>query len=188
MSVGGFSTGAGSSFGGRCGLRSGPVILFINGLVGEGGIRSLVRTGGMSRDSCCLMVINSNPRFGGLDGGIRSRGVRSMVFANSEGSIRGVVPDYSMLILPSCSRDFNLILVRTLTYKGPIVKDSINNVARVVGGSINLLMGPGGMSSVTGTVSAIVGSSSLELVFSLGTHGHTVSFSRMAVPCSRIGW
>ena len=87
-----------------------------------------------------------------------------------------------MLVLPSFSESFGLVLIEALACGKPVIGSNVGGITEIINDDVGLLVDPNKIPSIASAIDTIVNDEELRLVLSLNARNRAMDFSKVTIP------
>lgn len=105
-----------------------------------------------------------------------------MIFTGSRNDVENIIPSCDMLVLPSFSESFGLVLIEALACGKPVIGSDVGGITEIINDDVGLLVDPNKVSSIAGAIDKLINDDDLRLVLSLNARNRAIDFSEVTIP------
>ena len=87
-----------------------------------------------------------------------------------------------MLVLPSFSESFGLVLIEALACGKPVIGSDVGGITEIINDDVGLLVDPNKVSSIAGAIDKIINDEDFRLILSLNARNRAMDFSKVTIP------
>ena len=131
MDVNKFSSKTNDSFKKENKLEDKPIVLFVGNLIKRKNVDSLLEVKKVANSDYYLVIVGDGPQFKKLTKKVDEEDIRDVIFTGSRNDVENIIPSCDVLVLPSFSESFGLVLIEALACGKPVIGSNVY-VAQVV--------------------------------------------------------
>ena len=123
-----FSNTENDSFKQEFNLSDKPIVLFVGNLIKRKNVESLLEAKKIANSDYYLVVVGDGPLFKKLKKKVEDDNIRDVIFTGSRGDVENIIPSCDLLVLPSFSESFGLVLIEALACGKPVVGSNVGGI------------------------------------------------------------
>lgn len=181
-----FSTKQNNSFKDEYNLNDKPIVLFVGNLIKRKNVDSLLEAKKIANSDYYLVVVGDGPLFKKLTKKVEDENIRDVIFTGSRDDVENIIPSCDVLILPSFSESFGLVLIEALACGKPVIGSDVGGISEIINESVGLLVNPNKISSIANAVDTIVNDENLRGIFSMNARNRALDFSEVDIPYDEV--
>ena len=181
-----FSTKQNNSFKDEYNLNDKPIVLFVGNLIKRKNVDSLLEAKKIANSDYYLVVVGDGPLFKKLTKKVEDENIRDVIFTGSRDDVESIIPSCDVLILPSFSESFGLVLIEALACGKPVIGSDVGGISEIINESVGLLVNPNKISSIANAVDTIVNDENLRGIFSMNARNRALDFSEVDIPYDEV--
>ena len=109
-----------------------------------------------------------------------------MIFTGSRNDVEDIIPSCDILILPSFSESFGLVLIEALACGKPVIGSDVGGISEIINNDVGLLVNPNKISSIADAIDNLVNEEDLRYVLSLNAIKRALDFSKVDIPYDEV--
>ena len=113
---------------------------------------------------------------------VEDENIRDVIFTGSRNDVENIIPSCDVLVLPSFSESFGLVLIEALACGKPVIGSDVGGITEIINDDVGLLVNPNKISSIAGAIDKIINDDDLRLVLSLNARNRAIDFSKITIP------
>jgi N-acetyl-alpha-D-glucosaminyl L-malate synthase BshA len=181
-----YSTKENDSFKKEFELEDKPIVLFVGNLIKRKNVDSLLEAKKISKSDYHLVVVGDGPLFKKLKKKVDDENIRDVVFTGSRDDVEDIIPSCDVLILPSYSESFGLVLIEALACGKPVIGSDVGGISEIINDDVGLLVNPNKVSSIAKAIDRIIDDDNLRLSLSGNARNRALDFSEVDIPYEEV--
>ena len=177
-----FSAKANDSFKKENKLEDKPIVLFVGNLIKRKNVISLLEVKKIAQSDYYLVIVGDGPQFKKLTKKVEDENIRDVIFTGSRDDVEDIIPSCDVLVLPSFSESFGLVLIEALACGKPVIGSDVGGITEIINDDVGLLVNPNKVSSIAEAIDTIINDDDLRLVLSLNARNRAIDFSEVTIP------
>jgi len=172
-----------SSFREELNLEPGkPLILFVGNLVAQKGVKYLIEAKKFFKNDSYLVIVGSGPLQRELKAMVEYEGLKYVKFVNARDDIEKIMPQADVLVLPSTSESFGIVLLEALASGVPIVATNVGGIPEIVTGDVGIIVEPRNPVAIAEAVDKILSDPQLKSEFKSNARKRAFKYSKLEIP------
>lgn len=167
-------------------LEDKPIVLFVGNLIKRKNVDSLLDAKKVSQSEYYLVIVGDGPQFKKLNKKVEEENIHDVIFTGSRNDVEDIIPSCDVLILPSFSESFGLVLIEALACGKPVIGSDVGGITEIINDDVGLLVNPNKISSIAKAIDTIIQDDDLRLVFSLNARNRAFDFSEVTIPYDEV--
>ena len=168
------------------GLYDKPIVLFVGNLIKRKNVDSLLEAKKVARSDYYLVIVGDGPLYKKLAKKVEDDNIRDVIFTGSRDDVENIIPGCDVLILPSFSESFGLVLIEALACGKPVIGSDVGGITEIINDDVGLLVNPKKVSSIAKAIDKIINDENLRLIFSMNARNRALDFSEVDVPYDEV--
>jgi glycosyltransferase involved in cell wall biosynthesis len=181
-----FSSRPDDSFKKENSLEDKPVVLFVGNLIKRKNVDSLLEAKKVSKSDYYLVIVGDGPLYKKLTKKVEEDNIRDVIFTGSRDDVEKIIPSCDVLILPSFSESFGLVLIEALACGKPVIGSDVGGITEIINDDVGLLVNPNRVSSIAGAIDRIINDEDLRLILSMNARNRALDFSKVDIPYDEV--
>ena len=177
-----FSTEENNSFKKENNLLDKPIVMFVGNLIKRKNVESLLEAKKIANSDYYLVIVGDGPLFKKLNKKVEDENIRDVIFAGSRNDVENVIPSCDVLILPSFSESFGLVLIEALACGKPVIGSNVGGITEIITDEVGLLVNPDKISSIAGAIDNVINDDEFRLNLSSKARNRAMDFSKVNIP------
>ena len=163
-------------------LEDKPIVLFVGNLIKRKNVDSLLEAKKIARSDYYLVIVGDGPQFKKLTKKVEDENIKGVVFTGSRNDVEDIIPSCDVLVLPSFSESFGLVLIEALACGKPVIGSDVGGITEIINDDVGLLVDPKKVSSIARAIDKIINDDDLRLILSLNARNRAIDFSKVKIP------
>lgn len=181
-----FSTNENDSFKKEYNLEDKPVVLFVGNLIKRKNVDSLLEAKKIADSDYYLIIVGDGPLFKKLKKKVEDENIPDVIFAGSRRDVENIIPGCDVLVLPSFSESFGLVLIEALACGKPVIGSNVGGISEIITKDVGLLVNPNNVNSISKAIDNIVNDDNLRLSLSRNARNRALDFSEVDIPYDEV--
>lgn len=177
-----FSSKENDSFKKEFKLEDKPIVLFVGNLIKRKNVDSLLEAKKIANSDYYLVVVGDGPLYKKLTKKVEDENIRDVIFTGSRGDVENIIPSCDLLILPSYSESFGLVLIEALACGKPVIGSDVGGISEIINDDVGLLINPKKVSTIAKAIDKLVNDEDLRLILSMNARNRALDFSEVDIP------
>ena len=167
-------------------LTDKPVVMFVGNLIKRKNVDSLLEAKKIANSDYYLVVVGDGPLYKNLTKKVKAENIRDVIFAGSRSDVENIIPSCDVLILPSFSESFGLVLIEALACGKPVIGSDVGGITEIINDDVGLFVNPKKVSSITKAIDTMVNDEHLRSVLSMNARNRAMDFSEVDIPYDEV--
>ena len=96
--------------------------------------------------------------------------------------MENIIPSCDVLVLPSFSESFGLVLIEALACGKPVIGSDVGGITEIITDDVGELINPKDVSSIAGAIDKMINDDEYRNILSMNARGRAKDFSKVDVP------
>ena len=181
-----FSSRENDSFKQENKLTDKPIVLFVGNLIKRKNVDSLLEAKKIANSDYYLVIVGDGPLFKKLNKKVEEENIRDVIFTGSRNDVENIIPSCDVLILPSFSESFGLVLIEALACGKPVIGSNVGGITEIINDDVGLLVNPNKVSSIASAIDKVINDNEFRGALSLNARGRAKIFSKVDIPYDEV--
>ncbi len=181
-----FSAKENTTFKEENGLEDKPIVLFVGNLIKRKNVESLLEAKKIANSDYYLVIVGDGPLFKKLNNKVEEENIRDVIFTGARDDVENIIPSCDVLVLPSFSESFGLVLIEALACGKPVIGSNVGGITEIINKNVGLLVNPNKVSSIASAIDKIINDEDLRVVLSLNARNRAMDFSEVTIPYDEV--
>lgn len=167
-------------------LTDKPIVMFVGNLIKRKNVDSLLEAKKIANSDYHLVVVGDGPLYKNLTKKVKEENIRDVIFAGSRSDVENIIPSCDVLVLPSFSESFGLVLIEALACGKPVIGSDVGGITEIINDDVGLFVNPNKVSSIAKAIDTMVNDEQLRLVLSMNARNRAMDFSEVDIPYDEV--
>ena len=167
-------------------LTDKPIVMFVGNLIKRKNVDSLLEAKKIANSDYYLVVVGDGPLYKNLTKKVKEENIRDVIFAGSRSDVENIIPSCDVLVLPSFSESFGLVLIEALACGKPVIGSDVGGITEIINDDVGLFVNPNKVSSIAKAIDTMVNDEQLRLVLSMNARNRAMDFSEVDIPYDEV--
>lgn len=181
-----FSSKENDSFKNEYKLTDKPIVLFVGNLIKRKNVESLLEAKKIANTDYHLVIVGDGPLSKKLKKKVEDENIHDVLFTGSRNDVENIIPSCDVLVLPSFSESFGLVLIEALACGKPVIGSDVGGITEIIDDNVGLLINPNKVSSIAKAIDKLIGDEDLRIVMSMNARNRAKKFSKVTIPYDEV--
>ena len=181
-----FSSKPNDSFKREHNLTDKPIVLFVGNLIKRKNVESLLEAKKLSNADYYLVIVGDGPLFKDLNKKVRDENIEDVIFTGSRSDVENIIPSCDVLVLPSFSESFGLVLIEALACGKPVIGSNVGGISEIINRDVGLLVNPNDAKSISNAIDKVIKDDNLRTILSMNARNRAMDFSEVKIPYDEV--
>ena len=181
-----FSSKPNDSFKREHNLTDKPIVLFVGNLIKRKNVESLIEAKKLSNADYYLVIVGDGPLFKDLNKKVRDENIEDVIFTGSRSDVENIIPSCDVLVLPSFSESFGLVLIEALACGKPVIGSNVGGISEIINRDVGLLVNPNDAKSISNAIDKVIKDDNLRTILSMNARNRAMDFSEVKIPYDEV--
>jgi N-acetyl-alpha-D-glucosaminyl L-malate synthase BshA len=161
-----------------------PIVVFVGNLIHRKNVNALIEAKRLSKLPYNLLIVGDGPETKNLKE--KSEGLDNVYFIGSRDDVENILPSCDLLVLPSHSESFGLVLIEALACGKAVIGSNVGGIKEIITEDVGLLIDPENPSTINDAVYKILTDDDLRNRFESNARARAMDFSKVEIPYDEI--
>ncbi|RBQ24485.1 Trehalose synthase [Candidatus Methanobinarius endosymbioticus] len=159
-----------------------PFILFVGNIIKRKNVATILDAKKHVKSDCVFVVVGDGPLLNTLKEKVETEKIEDVIFTGARNDICNVVQSCDLLILPSYSESFGLVLIEALACGKPVIGSNVGGIKEIITEDVGLLIEPTDPKSLAKSIDLILSNNEIREKFELNARKRAADFSNVDIP------
>ncbi len=161
-----------------------PILLFVGNLIDRKNVDGLIEAKKLSKTNYNLVIVGRGPEMKKLKD--QSQDVDNVYLTGARGDVDKIIPSSDIVILPSHSESFGLVLIEALACGKGVIGSYAGGISEIITPDVGLLVNSEDFQSIADAIDKVFSDDDLKNKFSENARERAKVFSNMEIPYDEI--
>ena len=181
-----FSLDENNSFKEELNLTDKPIVLFVGNIIKRKNVESLIEAKKIANSDYYLVIVGNGPLYKKLKKKVDEENIRDVIFTGSRDDVENIIPSCDVLVLPSFSESFGLVLIEALACGKPVIGSNVGGITEIITEDVGLLVDPNKISSIAGAIDNVINDEEFRLTLASNARDRSMKFSEVDIPYDEV--
>lgn len=181
-----FSPDENRSFRNELNLDDKPIVMFVGNIIKRKNVESLIEAKKIANSDYYLVIVGNGPLFKKLKKKVEDENIRDVIFTGSRDDVENIIPSCDVLVLPSFSESFGLVLIEALACGKPVIGSNVGGITEIITKDVGLLVNPNKVSSIAGAIDKVINDEKFRLNLASNARNRSLKFSEIDIPYDEV--
>ena len=167
-------------------LTDKPIVLFVGNIIRRKNVESLLEAKKIANSDYYLVIVGDGPLFKKLNKKVEDENIRDVIFTGSRNDVENIIPSCDVLVLPSFSESFGLVLIEALACGKPVIGSNVGGITEIINENVGLLVNPNKVSSIASAIDKVINDEEYRIALSLNARSRAKVFSEVDIPYDEV--
>lgn len=167
-----------------------PTILFVGNIVKAKNINLLIEAKKLLKTDCNLLIVGDGVLLKDLKDkvakDIKNNEIDNVYFTGARKDVEKIIPTTDLLVLPSFTESFGLVLLEALACGKPVIGSNIGGIKEIITEDVGLLINPNDKEDLANAIDKILTDKDLRNKFKSNARNSAKEFSKVNIPYDEI--
>ncbi len=163
-----------------------PIVLFVGNLIRRKNVESLIEAKKIANSDYYLVIVGDGPLYKKLNKKVEDENVRDVIFTGSRNDVENIIPSCDVLVLPSFSESFGIVLIEALACGKPVIGSDVGGITEIINEDVGLLINPNKVSSIASAIDKVINDEEYRVALSLNARSRAKIFSKVDIPYDEV--
>ncbi|KZX14865.1 glycosyltransferase family 4 protein [Methanobrevibacter curvatus] len=163
-----------------------PTIIFVGNLVNAKNLFTLLNAKKLMKNESNLLIVGDGLLSNELKKTVAKNKIKNVIFTGIRKDVEKIIPYSDMLILPSFSESFGLVLLEGLACGKPVIGSNIGGIREIITDDVGILINPNNPQEMANAMDLIIEDQTLRDKFKKNARKRALEFSDFTIPYENI--
>ena len=163
-----------------------PIILFVGNIIKRKNVDLLIEAKKQIQNNASLVFVGDGPYLEKLKNKVEHEclegNLDNVYFIGSRGDVEDIIPSCDLLVLPSFSESFGLVLIEALACGKPVIGSNIGGIKEIITEDVGLLIDPNDSKDLANAIDRILSDDDLREKFKSNARDRAKVFGETKLP------
>ena len=163
-----------------------PTVLFVGNIIKRKNVNLLIESKKLVKTDYNLVIIGEGAELNELKEKVskykESNQIDNVYFIGARKDVEKIIPISDLLVLPSFTESFGLVLIEALACGKPVIGSNVGGIKEIITEDVGLLINPNDNKSLADAIEKILTDSNLREKFQSNARNRAKDFSEVELP------
>jgi len=159
-----------------------PIILFVGNIIKRKNVATILEAKKQLKFDCVLVVLGGGPLLTSLKEKVEDEGIDDVIFTGPRIDVANIIRSSDLLILPSYSESFGLVLIEALACGKPVIGSNVGGIKEIITSDVGLLVEPTDSKGLANAIDSILSDDNLRKKFQSNARNRAMDFAEVDIP------
>lgn len=169
-----------------------PIILFVGNVIKRKNVDLLLEAKKRMDTKANLVIVGDGPLLGQLKAKAENEHhegtLENVCFTGSRTDVEDIIPSCDLLVLPSFSESFGLVLIEALSCGKPVIGSNVGGIKEIITEDVGLLIDPNDSEDLAKAIDKIFSDKDLMEKFKSNARNRAMDFAETKLPYDELNW
>ena len=159
-----------------------PIVLFVGNIIKRKNVNLILEAKKQSSQDFELVVVGDGPLKKDLESKVENENISDVRFLGSRSDVENIIPGCDVLVLPSFSESFGLVLIEALACGKPVIGSNVGGISEIITDDVGLLIDPNDSSTLARAIDKVIGDEEFRQNLASNARKRAIDFSKVEIP------
>ncbi|MDR0912505.1 MAG: glycosyltransferase family 4 protein [Methanobrevibacter sp.] len=159
-----------------------PTIIFVGNLVKVKNLFNLLKAKKLMKNDANLLIVGDGQLSTKLKEFTSKNNIKNVIFTGSRNDVDKILPMIDLLVLPSISESFGLVILEALACGKPVIGSNIGGIREIITEDVGILIDPNNPQEIANAIDLILNNKNLREKFKKHARARAIEFSKVKIP------
>ena len=159
-----------------------PIILFVGNIIKRKNVELLIDAKKEMSVEANLVIVGDGPQSKELKEKCEKEDIQNVYFTGTRRDVEDVIPSCGLLVLPSFSESFGLVLIEALSCGKPVIGSNVGGIKEIITEDVGLLIDPNDPTDLANAIDRVLSDDELMERFKSNARDRAKDFGETKLP------
>ena len=159
-----------------------PTVMFVGNLIKRKNVATILNAKKECKTDFDLVIVGDGPLFNDLQNKVKEENIEGVTFTGARNDVENIIPTADLLILPSFSESFGLVLIEALACGVPVIGSDVGGIKEIITPEVGLLINPNKTATLSKAIDKVLTDEDLYNKFKSNARNRALDFSEIEIP------
>jgi len=159
-----------------------PIIIFVGNIIKRKNVATILDAKKQLKSDCTLLVVGDGPLLNSLKEKVEDEKIDNVIFTGARSDVANLIRISDLLILPSYSESFGLVLIESLACGKPVIGSNVGGIKEIITKDVGLLVEPSDYNGLANAIDLILDNDDLREKFKSNARNRAMDFAEVDIP------
>ena len=163
-----------------------PIVLFVGNIIKRKNVNLILEAKKLATTDYEVVVVGDGPLKKDLENKVKDENINDVRFLGSRDDVENIIPGCDVLVLPSFSESFGLVLIEALACEKPVIGSNVGGITEIITDDVGLLINPNDASTLARAIDNVIGDDEFRQKLSSNARNRAIDFSQVEIPYDEV--
>ena len=163
-----------------------PIVLFVGNIIKRKNVNLILEAKKLSKTDYEVVVVGDGPLKKDLENKVENENISDVRFLGSRSDVENIIPGCDVLVLPSFSESFGLVLIEALACEKAVIGSNVGGISEIITDDVGLLIDPNDASSLAKAIDKVIGDDEFRQKLSSNARKRAADISKVEIPYDEV--
>lgn len=163
-----------------------PIVMFVGNLIKRKNVETILDAKKDCKTDFQLVIVGGGALFNSLQKKVKDENISDVTFTGSRNDVEDIIPAADILVLPSFSESFGLVLIEALACGVPVIGSNVGGIKEIITGDVGLLIDPNDSKTLSIAIDKLLTDDKLYNSFKSNARARAMDFSEVKIPYDEV--
>ena len=163
-----------------------PIVLFVGNIIKRKNVDSLLEAKKIAKSDYNLVVVGNGPLLKQLKDKAEKENISDVYFTGARNDVEDIMPCADMLVLPSFSESFGLVLIEALACGKPVIGSDVGGIKEIITPEVGLLIDPNSPETISDAIDKMILDDEFRSNLASNARNRAKIFSKVEIPYDEV--
>lgn len=159
-----------------------PIVMFVGNLIPRKKVKYLLEAKKLLKNDCYLIIVGDGPLMKDLKETTKDLDLKNVIFTGARYDVEEIIPSADILVLPSVSESFGLVLIEALACGVAVIGSNVDGIREIVTDDVGLLVEPKNSEDLAKAIDNLLSNEELLNSMKANARDRAIEFSEIKIP------
>ena len=159
-----------------------PIVLFVGNIIKRKNVNLILEAKKQSDVDYEVVIVGDGPLLNDLKNKVEKENIPDVRFLGSRKDVENIIPGCDVLVLPSFSESFGLVLIEALACEKAVIGSNVGGISEIITDDVGLLIDPNDSSTLASAIDKIIGDDEFRQNLASNARKRAIDFSKVEIP------
>ena len=159
-----------------------PIVLFVGNIIKRKNVNLILEAKKQSNVDYEVVIVGDGPLLNDLKNKVEKENIPDVRFLGSRNDVENIIPGCDVLVLPSFSESFGLVLIEALACEKPVIGSNVGGISEIITDDVGLLIDSNDSSTLASAIDKIIGDDEFRQNLASNARKRAIDFSKVEIP------
>ncbi|WP_407378812.1 glycosyltransferase family 4 protein [Methanobrevibacter sp.] len=163
-----------------------PIVLFVGNIIKRKNVNLILEAKKLSVTDYEVVIVGDGPLKNDLENKVEKENILDVRFLGARSDVENIIPGCDVLVLPSFSESFGLVLIEALACEKAVIGSNVGGITEIITDDVGLLIDPNDASSLAQAIDKVIGEDEFRQKLSSNARKRAAEFSEVEIPYDEV--